>query len=203
MTWANQPNYLSFDHQPSSQASHFSHPSGLPHAIRSAPHSSPLQIVGGPSFTDGAVSPSPSLVFPLPSVAEKKKLTIQTYSNNNQANDVFSSNAASSPVYNKWNIVQASEGVTPLSPSPSSNIPSVLPSHQQKSQISPIQKKLELSDKDFPPLGPVKAEHKTGSGSWGDRKQPKNDSEDVNRFAFSSHTYHENLSFDSGHRRPG
>jgi len=43
--------------------------------------------------------------------------------------------------------------------------------------MSPTQKQLELTDKDFPPLGPSKSEQKSGSGCWGDRKLPKNDTE--------------------------
>jgi hypothetical protein len=52
-----------------------------------------------------------------------------------------------------------------------------LPSQLKTSEISPTQKKPELTDKDFPPLGPLKGEQKTGSGYWEDRKTAKNENE--------------------------
>jgi hypothetical protein len=118
-------------------------------------------------------------------MAERKNLTIHTVklAVSDQPNDVFSSNSASAPIEEEWNVVQSSEWVASLSPSPSSN-PSKSsstcpPSRLKESEMSPTQNKPELSDKDFPPLGLLKGEHKIGSGYWDDKKTSKNESEAI------------------------
>jgi hypothetical protein len=146
-----------------------------------------MRVVGGTGFFNSA-TPPPSvkpLVLPLPPTAgEKKNLTILTSKIpiSNPPNDVFSSNSASTAIEDEWNLVQSCEGVTPVSPSPSSpvstkNSSTYIPFRVQKGEMSPTQKQLELTDKDFPPLGPSKSDQKAGSGCWGDRKFPKNENE--------------------------
>jgi hypothetical protein len=177
VTWAHQPNYFSFEQQlPSPQVSQFSHANGLPYPIGIASQSSPIRMVGSTGFTNDTLSPSSvkSLVLPLlsTSMAEKKKLTIQTSGISDPPNDVFSSNSASA-VDDKRNMLQTSEWIAPLSPSLSL---------KNSSGTLLTQKKPELTDKDFPPLGPVKGEQKAGGGYWGDRKTNINDREAADGF---------------------
>lgn len=135
--------------------------------------------MGNTGSLNVASSPSSvkALVLPLPPVGEKKHLTIHTSKLpvSNPPNDVFSSNSASVAVEEGWNMVQSPDWVAPLSPSPSSPLSSkttsapLLP-HLKKTETSPTQQKPELTDKDFPPLGPTKGEQKLGSGYWEDKR---------------------------------
>jgi hypothetical protein len=59
------------------------------------------------------------------------------------------------------------------------NSSGAIPSLLKKSEMSPTQKKPELTDKDFPPLGLLKGEQKAGCGYCGDRQTTKNESEAI------------------------
>lgn len=102
----------------------------------------------------------------------------------NLVDDVFSSNSASIMIGHERQTMQT-PAVVAL---PSSNHPALVsgtsPSQAHKGVPSPTRKKPELTEQDFPPLGPAKGQRKAESGScWSDRMMAKDQSEATDGFA--------------------
>lgn len=115
-------------------------------------------------------SPSPARALAvLPQATrERVNLTIQTSRVLDASDDVFSSNTAFSATNSGWSAIPSPvRGAPPVSPSPSASRARIF-------DTPLVQKKPELTDKDFPPLGPMKGERKLSGGYWVTKNETDN-----------------------------
>ena len=169
VTWAHQTGPPTSEGNPFSRSPSLLHTSGpVPKGLQSASQSSPKQTTGHTHFDDSPSSRSiKDVIFP-----ESQQSVISSDQSENDAvdgkpEDVFSSNAASS-------VVDDGELEDKRSPTKSNkvifdpNSPSPLSVRYPLRSRSP-----NLTEHDFPPLGPMIGGHKMGGGCWGDQKQTK------------------------------